>query len=319
MSRTVNVHLFVSSKGGVGKSALAVAAAAAAGARGGRAVVLDADFTGTSLSDGLDLRAPDLEEGSGGRLLLRSPRRGWMTVEASRAARARRDAAGRAPFALPYLNDAILHHADGIDTECDVPTMAWRWDALPEVAFLPSSPLQRDVEVALDWLQRAPAERTPWELRVRSVLLVLLLQDEGVTDVMVDLAPGLFGLTAAVLRAAEGMSGGGVDVRVVPVLVLTEDRHDLRLSAPAFVRLLDRFPRARAVFNRVTQPLPRLQRQLVASLGDRADEVPEPRWPRHVDVRDDLGRLFRDEADGLSRATCDVIADALGWGGADGP
>jgi hypothetical protein len=315
MTQTVRVYLFLSAKGGVGKSTLAVTAAAAIAARGGRAVVLDADFTGTSLADGLDLRAPRLRSGPTGLLELRPPDLGVLTLHETRQARDQRENAKECPYALPYLNDAILHPARGLSDECHLPTMAWTWDPLPEVRFLPSSPLRRDVDVALNWLYRRPRDRQPWEARVRSLVRALRLQDPRLTDVVIDLAPGIFGLTAAVLEGVAALPPQddevGVAWRVVPVLVMTEDRHDLRVAAPAFVPLLHKHRHALAVFNRSTTSLEPLRRRFTETLGIRADWVPDTRLPRMIGEVRDLGQLFRDGGGGPAKATCDVVAWAL--------
>lgn len=56
--RTVSLHAFCSTKGGVGKSTLAVAWTELLRVDGRRCVLLDADLTGSSLADGLDLCSP---------------------------------------------------------------------------------------------------------------------------------------------------------------------------------------------------------------------------------------------------------------------
>ncbi len=54
MQTTIDLHVFASAKGGVGKSTLAVACAKLLAATPGcLPIVVDADMTGTSLADGL--------------------------------------------------------------------------------------------------------------------------------------------------------------------------------------------------------------------------------------------------------------------------
>lgn len=57
-----HVYAFYSVKGGVGKSALAVAAALGFAQRGRPVAVIDADFMGTSLAEGLSLEGPEARE-----------------------------------------------------------------------------------------------------------------------------------------------------------------------------------------------------------------------------------------------------------------
>ena len=57
--RAIDLYAFCSAKGGVGKSTLALTCARLLGEPKERGCLLiDADLTGTSLADGLDLRAP---------------------------------------------------------------------------------------------------------------------------------------------------------------------------------------------------------------------------------------------------------------------
>ena len=74
---SLRVHAFCSVKGGVGKSALAVASAEVMLDQGRRPLVLDADLTGTSLADGLRMEAPRLPK-TGGALELGPGRLGFM-------------------------------------------------------------------------------------------------------------------------------------------------------------------------------------------------------------------------------------------------
>lgn len=59
--RTITVHTFSSAKGGVGKSVLAIASAKILAVSGRSPALLDCDFTGTSIADGLRLCALRVE------------------------------------------------------------------------------------------------------------------------------------------------------------------------------------------------------------------------------------------------------------------
>jgi hypothetical protein len=293
MTPTVHIHLMVSAKGGVGKTALSVAAAAGLAAWGRRVVLLDADFTGTSIADALDLTPPKLRSGPSGNLVLQAPTAGWL-VEHEQARRLRQMSA-RGPVGMPFLNDAVLHRAAGLANECHLPSMAWQWQG-SDIIMLPSSPLERDVGVALGWLAHRPED---WVPRFAALLRLLRLQIPDLTDIVIDLAPGIFGLTASVLECTELLPRTdaelGVTWRVVPVLVMTEDRHDLRVAAPAFAVLLDRFPHAIAVLNRATTSDTVIHERFRAAAGDQREWIPGDRLPRLVSRNDaSLGRMFQE-------------------------
>jgi cellulose biosynthesis protein BcsQ len=113
MGRSVRVHCFFSVKGGVGKSTLALALAQLL-SRPERCVVLDLDLTGSSLSEGLSLQAPEIAVRGDGSMDLDAPPTGsYLGVDGSRAARdARKRAAPGLWLPPPYMNDALRYEGN---------------------------------------------------------------------------------------------------------------------------------------------------------------------------------------------------------------
>src|SRR5262245_18811308 len=109
--RRVRAHAFASTKGGVGKSSLAVATARYLAHTSRVPVVLDLDLTGSSTADALALCAPDLPVDSDGRFSATGRMVGWLdhaSTQARRQARGSHQSVGRPFLHLPYSNDALL-------------------------------------------------------------------------------------------------------------------------------------------------------------------------------------------------------------------
>jgi len=196
------LYSFFSAKGGTGKTALVTTFAFALAARGERVAVLDADFTGTSMADGLALEAPD---GAGGHL----------SLDATRAARLQPDGGG-----LPFLDAAMAP-----DAAFDPRAWAWRHPEAPQIAWYPSSPLtahhQRVRNNVLEPSTAAVAARL-----AALITAITTAEGGGATVVLVDLGTGIFGVPGAVAAAA-----ALVGANFTALLVSTPDWNDLLRSA----------------------------------------------------------------------------------------
>ena len=304
--------MFCSAKGGVGKSTLAVACAIGLAERGRAVLLLDADFTGTSLADGLRMEAPRLRESADGVLDLVGPTSGRLEPAEYWVRRKRR--AGRSPLlphSLPFLNDALAFQGDGEGAECGLADLAWRVPGPVGTRVLPSSPLREDVEVALGWLQRPQQERRPLVDRFEA-LLWQAVSHSGITDILVDLPPGLFGFATDLLAMSGRMARSG-QVDAVPCLVTTEDRNDLASAVDAYLALAIRLPRTRLILNRRSEGVESARawvREHYKGLGIDQQLVPVDNWRRS------LGRLFLDGGLAREEEARAQVARALALGGA---
>ncbi|MFW5739064.1 MAG: P-loop NTPase, partial [Myxococcota bacterium] len=242
--RIITVHTFCSAKGGVGKSVLAIASAKILASSGRSPALLDCDFTGTSIADGLRLCAPRVVLAQDGSVDLdAAPTGQWLSQEETSQLR---DARGRAswedrPPPPPYLNDALTYQGSDPTRDCRVDAMVWHHEREDKVRYYPSSPLRRDVSIALGWIFR----ETPLEWLRRMVWLLheMAVRFDDLTDVILDLPPGLWGfaheasvLVSRIERGAPWPEGfpnlgeSGVEWRANPILVVPPDRNGLYVS-----------------------------------------------------------------------------------------
>ncbi|HSN99222.1 MAG TPA: P-loop NTPase [Candidatus Nanopelagicales bacterium] len=255
-ARTVTLYAFCSAKGGVGKSTLAVVAAKLLAAQGRACALIDADLTGTSLADGLGLRAPRVALDDGGLMLEAPPTGEHFSLEETqrlRDARDRVDPEQWPPPPPPFFNDALLfYRSEEQTTECRLDALFWRHEREDKVLYLPSSPLPRDVSVALGWLYQ---DGSQWLSRFAWLIDALCTQVPALTDVVIDLPPGLYGFTRDTLTLMSRVSLGlplpegspdwphdGLTFRVRPFLVMTEDSNDLAVALEYFAA---NYPRLR--------------------------------------------------------------------------
>ncbi len=262
--RTITLHVFCSAKGGVGKSTLAVTTARLLANGGRTCVVLDADLTGTSLADGLRLCAPEVARLPDGNLDFDAAPTGRHLSRAEtiaqRNARKGIEWEGRPP-APPFLNDILIYEKSD-DSECKVEALLWRHeDPDDKVWYLPSSPFQVDVAIALGWLYRE--QPFTWLARLMWLLDGMSEQMTTLSDVVIDLPPGLFGFAHEALVLLSSLefstpfpSGfpiwnqGGVTWEGKPLLVSTSDRNDLILALEYMVGHRDKLPHLDIVLNR---------------------------------------------------------------------
>lgn len=193
MSRTITLHVLCSIKGGVGKSTLAVTCAKLIAARGGVPLLIDADLSGTSLADGLLLRAPKVSLQADGTLDLDAPPTGehYSLRETERLRNARKSAVIIKDAPPPaYLNDALSYMSPAPERECRIEGMLWAHERADGVLYLPSSPLQQDVARGLGWIFSQDPFR--WICRMTWLLEALVARLPALTDVVMDLPPGVW-------------------------------------------------------------------------------------------------------------------------------
>lgn len=322
MSRVVTLHCFFSAKGGVGKTTLAVACAQVLPERG-LTLVLDADFTGTSLADGFDLCAPQVALRSDGTMDLAAPSTGaFLSLAETRGLRRQRQRQNwrsqtdDPPPPPPYLNDLFAFRpAEGQQGDCRVDGLLWRHDRGGVVRYLPSSSINHDIDLALSWLHGELFEA--WVQRFAWLLQTLVRELPMLTDVVVDLPPGLFGFARgavsllSALASAEALPPGfpGPELyglatfQVRPFLVVSQDRQDVVSAVEAQARMVTKLPGIVMLFNRVTEGPERVRAMVHEALspGEAAAAalIPPPAY-RMVhfvgDHRRTLGRLFIDGA-----------------------
>lgn len=328
--RTITLHVFCSAKGGVGKSTLAVTTARLLANDGRTCVVLDADLTGTSLADGLRLRAPEVARGPDGNLNFDAPPTGRHLTRADTIAQrnARKDMEWEGhPPAPPFLND-ILIYQKGDDSECQVEALLWRHeDPDDRVLYLPSSPFQTEISIALGWLYRE--QPFAWLSRLMWLLEGMSEQMKTLSDVVIDLPPGLFGFAHEALVLLSNLatstpfpSGfptwnqGGVIWKGKPLLVSTPDRNDLILALEYLVGHRAQLPHLEIVLNRYGSSRESELREVVREYFGETLGVENLLPTKRID---ELGPLREVFSQGRLRINDDVrkLRKQLGLEGAD--
>ena len=292
----IQVFLFVSIKGGVGKSTLSTLTALALSACGRRPLVLDADFTGSSLGDGLSLCAPS--------------ETGFLSREETLRLRGERVDARPAPKVLrpPYLNDAILHRAQRSEDDYRIDQGTWRHNDHPDIRWFPSSPAPYDVSVAVRWLHHH--DQALWGKRFTTILSLSAEQLPDLTDVVIDLPPGLFGFSETILRASRDLDRARWAVR--PILVTTPDRNDLFPAMESFRLLRSQLPQAVPLINKSSEGLRVIRQDLKSFFVKRIgharleDLLVELDWAPRT-----LGRIFREPHLHVPSTLLDKLAQAL--------
>lgn len=323
--RQLTIHAFASAKGGVGKSTLSVALARILDTRGRTTIVLDADFTGTSLGDGLALECPE-SPAEAPDLNLAQPPRGpfasaqdtWLRRQLRRAER--NDEPPRAgPRHLPYFNDLL-------EASTATPwAWGWRLAGLDRTRFFPSSPVSLDIDRAAQW----STEPGRWHLAqdLWNFIVAAASERPDLTDVIVDLPPGFYLTSHAVLTLLAELERGkdlpagfaprppATTIRTRPHIICTSDMNDLTLAIEGFVERRPQLRTLDVVLNRTTMA--------PAALSKRVADVFRPEvgdpyrvWDlvRSQIIPEDPNMLgfFDREARATSAGTDAVIARVLG-------
>lgn len=308
--RTITVHTFSSAKGGVGKSVLAIASAKILASSGRSPALLDCDFTGTSIADGLRLCAPRVELAEDGTVDFDSGPTGEVLSHEETANL--RDARGRAswndrPPPPPYLNDALIYHSPDPTRECRLDAMVWRHERADNVRYFPSSPLRKDASIALGWIfGDTPLE---WLRRMVWLLDEMAMRFDDLTDVILDLPSGLWGFAheASVLVSRierrlpwpEGYPSWGdaaVQWRANPILVVPPDRNGMFVSLEYLAKNASNVPGLLPIVNRNHEGLTAVRDALRARFGGVLAGLGSEEELRSVDdLRSTLGRVFLDQ------------------------
>lgn len=326
-TRTITLHAFCSAKGGVGKSTLAVACAKLLVRGGAVCVLIDADLTGTSLADGLDLCAPRVPLREDGTLDLDAPPvESFYSRAETRALRDKRMWRGSPERPSPpvFFNDALRYknEADPMQ-ECRIDALLWHAERDDGIRYLPSSPLRADVEYALGWLFVQP-RKLAWLRRFAWLLDELSIRLPELTDVVIDLPPGVFGFAHEALQMMSSLSQGlplpdgapewtrgDVLWKVRPFLVMSQDRNDLVVAMDFFAESYPALPELMPVVNRVTEGFESIRsrvrerfeaRGTISTTGPEAalaaamgSVLPVDQLLRSIDdVREVLGQTFLD-------------------------
>ena len=264
MTRSIRFHAFCSAKGGVGKSTLAVMSASWLAEHDRSVVLLDVDLTGNSLADGLQLCAPEVALLHDGTMDLLAPPTGrYLSRVETVSLRDQRqwNAGSETVMPPPFLNDALTFPGTQDGRECRFDALLWQHETQPGMRVLPVSSLRRDVTVALGWLYRE--EHFRWARRFAWILYALAIQIEHLSDVVIDLPPGLFGFSQATLSILAVLSGSvatprgfppfselGSRIEVNPFLVTTPDGNALVVSVEEYLRLRPQLGNLELVVNR---------------------------------------------------------------------
>jgi hypothetical protein len=178
--------------------------------------------------------------------------------------------------------------------------MLWCDDINERVLYFPSSPLREDIRLALAWLYNV--EPFIWTRRFAWILERIVRTVTGVTDILIDLPPGLFGFSESVLALLATLSlkeplpegfpllqVAGTVPQVNAFLVSTPDLNDLFAAVRAYGRLSTRLTGARLVVNRdqFKEATRREVRQRFPVSG-----VEERLY--HLPFNEGLGSLFRE-------------------------
>lgn len=305
--RTIHVRAYCSVKGGVGKSTLATVEAAVLARDGLQPLLLDCDLTGTSLADGLDLRAPLVALRPDGRMDLQAPpTQELMTRAETLCARDSRATAQCKPAPPPFLNDVISYQGDDPHRDCRIDALLWRDEVDDGAWYLPSSSIPDDVSQALGFLH-GPSQKQ-WRRRLAWVLVTICEQLPAVTHILIDLPSGLFGFANEVLSVLAYMAQRrplpegypsfrqtGVEWTTSAALVTSPDSSALFATLEQYVALMDQLPTLEPVVNGATEAPARIEdriRRRFASTGLSAMALEKRlRW---FGRQPTLERLFQD-------------------------
>lgn len=299
--RILTVHAFCSVKGGVGKSTLAVVCARLLAARGRTPVLLDCDLTGTSLADGLALRAPRVALRDDGTMDLDAvASRSALTVEETRQLRAARSDAGGPALPPPYLNDLLDR-----DRSVHIGALLWRHEPDDGVRYLPSSSIHHDVVRSLRWFAAEPFD---WAQRLAWLLDDLARQTPELTDIIVDLPPGVWGFAHETLVLLSTLAlgsplpdgfpawhAGPFSWRTNPLLVTGGDRNDLLPALEYLGRHRRQLPTLQPVVNRAAEGIEVIRARASALLGPGLRSLALENMLQAVPELSALATMFKDD------------------------
>lgn len=317
--RAIHIHAFCSVKGGVGKSTLATATAKLLARRPDRkVVVIDADMTGTSLADGLRLRAPKVRMRKDGSMDLLAETSAGPHYSWSETSKMIRDRGlskwDRVPPPPVFLNDILTYDpiedefSDPVEVipECFVEPLLWKHEKEDGVGYLPSSPMRKDVRTALTWLfdQANRTNPYPWIRRMSWLFHGMRGQMPNLTDIVVDLPPGLVGFPHEML-----MLLGALDrLEKLPIgypewepgewiprpfLLTTGDRNDIFAAADHWMQHRQHLESLRLIVNKRTVEMDTIRDALRNRYGeDSPASDPELLKYDFAEKRDTLGKIF---------------------------
>ncbi len=317
--RVIRLHLFCSVKGGVGKSTLAIAAAKLLAHLGRKPAFLDCDLSGTSIADGLDLCGPDmtLVEGRAFVDLLAEPTGRYLSEEDTREKRRERKVRKAEdgyekdyPYPPGYLNDA-LRYADAVRRRTDDWPKAPRTDALiwrhkndDGVLYFPSSSVLEDVQGSMGWFLENPYD---FEYALMVTIDALIEHRTEITDIVLDLPPGLYGFPHEVLMLATNLQlreqfvegfpqwvDGPVDWQLNPFMVTSQDPNDFIPALEYVMRCHEELPSMIAIVNKRKESLNAIKALARARLGSLwADSGIEETKLKDVGHHNALEDIFR--------------------------
>jgi NUBPL iron-transfer P-loop NTPase len=308
--RAIDLYLYASVKGGVGKSTLAVLTAKLLASQERHPVVLDADLLGSSLADGLELCAPVVHETNDTPDYGAPPTGRWHDLQQTRALRESRKHwwAHHGPDASPtalapaFFNDALLYsYTNATAQDCRVDAMLWRHASDDHIRYLPSSPLRNDA-MRIAPLASGDPPHFGWARRFVWLLDSLVEHDEAVTDVIIDLPPGTWGLAHETLvlasKLGDPLPNGypqwhtRLRWRVVPTLVTTPDRNDRLLAMEYWLMAREKIPALRVLMNRAFESSAKLRADIRADVPEPLRELGLEDDVEFVSVLDPLSRVF---------------------------
>lgn len=338
-ARTIRLHIFCSVKGGVGKTSLAVITAKLLAALGRVPALVDCDLSGTSLADGLRLCAPYTQLDEDGAVDLQAaPSEKFYTVEESRVRRAERRTAIQTdekwksyPHPPPYLNDALNHAyaakeegwpIDGRTARMD--TIAWRHEKPDGVYYFPSSSVRDDVALSMVWLLEEPFEFA----RALTISLDgLAKQMQTITDIVLDLPPGIWGFPHEVLLVAHYLltrqefppdfppwHEETIQWVPNPFLITSEDPNDFMPGLEYVALHKEKLPNLQPVVNRTTTGIESIREEARRRLGTLLAHTGLDQNLRYVGHDPLLAKIFRDGDVDIQKLPKHTLAKTLRLG-----
>ncbi|MBX3223367.1 MAG: hypothetical protein KF795_22840 [Labilithrix sp.] len=265
---------------------------------------MDADLLGTGLAEALELRAPKVPSTPDDFLDLEAaPTDDWFEVAETRRFRLlRKSKSEPEPRFLPFLNDALAFRSQGT-TECRVDALWWRHRDDDGVRYLPSSSLKTDILVARRWLDTD--REFDWLRRLCWLLDAAIEQMTGVTDIVIDLPPGVWGFAHQALVLAATLGRGqslpsnyprwhqNLAWRVAPWLVTTSDTNDLVMAIEYRLEAFERIPSLRLAVNRRMESWETTKLRIDPLLAGAITHIDLHRTVRFFDEDKTLRQIFR--------------------------